>query len=136
MFGLDDHIANLSDGATLGTDATTPIVDLDQLFNTLRPPTRHAIQNVIKGQEAVYAAPPETFRISETTVHMADEATAIVSFAYEQQAKNGPSGRFAFVDVWRKKGNDWRLWVRYAAPSSETKVPGWAHPAGQIRKAY
>ena len=30
----------LSDGATLGTDKTTSIVDLDQLFNTLDPKKR------------------------------------------------------------------------------------------------
>ncbi len=45
----------LPDGATLAGDSTTSIVDLDQLFDTLRPPTRRAIQEVIKGQEQIYA---------------------------------------------------------------------------------
>jgi phospholipid/cholesterol/gamma-HCH transport system substrate-binding protein len=44
----------LSDGATLGTDKTTSIVDLDQLFNTLDPETRKSLQNVIQGSAAWY----------------------------------------------------------------------------------
>ena len=44
----------LSDGATLGTDKTTSIVDLDQLFNTLDPKTRKALQDVIQGSAAWY----------------------------------------------------------------------------------
>ena len=44
----------LSDGATLGTDKTTSIVDLDQLFNTLDPKTRKSLQNVIQGSAAWY----------------------------------------------------------------------------------
>ena len=44
----------LPEGATLGTDKTTSIVDLDQLFNTLDPKTRKALQNVIQGSAAWY----------------------------------------------------------------------------------
>ena len=44
----------LSDGATLGTDKTTSIVDLDQLFNTLDPKTRKALQQVIQGSATRY----------------------------------------------------------------------------------
>jgi hypothetical protein len=76
-------------------------------------------------QDAVQANPPATFRISETAVHMAGEDTAIVSFAYEQQAKEpAPSGRFAFVDVWRKREGAWHLEIRYAAPATDAPVPG------------
>ena len=39
----------LDDGALLGTEKTTTIVDLDQLFNTLDPKTRKGLQNVIQG---------------------------------------------------------------------------------------
>jgi phospholipid/cholesterol/gamma-HCH transport system substrate-binding protein len=46
---------SLPDGATLATDNTTSIVDLDQLFNTFRPATRKALQNVIKGSAQLYA---------------------------------------------------------------------------------
>ena len=45
----------LADGATLlGTDTTTSIVDLDQLFNTLDPPTRKALQQFIQGNARWY----------------------------------------------------------------------------------
>ncbi|MFL5891685.1 MAG: MlaD family protein [Solirubrobacterales bacterium] len=50
-----NNASELPAGATLAGDNTTSIVDLDQLFDTLRPPTRHAIQEVIKGQEQIYA---------------------------------------------------------------------------------
>jgi phospholipid/cholesterol/gamma-HCH transport system substrate-binding protein len=39
----------LDDGATLETDATTSVVDLDQVFNTLDAKTRGDLQDVIKG---------------------------------------------------------------------------------------
>jgi phospholipid/cholesterol/gamma-HCH transport system substrate-binding protein len=44
----------LPEGATLGTDKTTSIVDLDQLFNTLDPKTRAALQQFIQGSAAWY----------------------------------------------------------------------------------
>ena len=36
------------DGATLTTDATTSVVDLDQIFNTLDERTRGGLRNVIQ----------------------------------------------------------------------------------------
>jgi phospholipid/cholesterol/gamma-HCH transport system substrate-binding protein len=44
----------LSEGATLGTDKTTSIVDLDQLFNTLDPKTRASLQQFIQGNAQWY----------------------------------------------------------------------------------
>jgi phospholipid/cholesterol/gamma-HCH transport system substrate-binding protein len=44
----------LPDGATLGTDKTTSIVDLDQLFNTLDAKTRKSLQDVIQGSATWY----------------------------------------------------------------------------------
>jgi ketosteroid isomerase-like protein len=88
-------------------------------------------------QEAVQAAPPSTFRLSETAVHMAGDDTAIVSFAYEQQAKaKAPSGRFSFVDVWRRQEGAWRLEVRYAAPATDVPVPGLVAAEPEIPKEY
>jgi phospholipid/cholesterol/gamma-HCH transport system substrate-binding protein len=40
----------IPDGGVLTTDETTTGVDLDQLFNTLDPPTRKALQGFFKGQ--------------------------------------------------------------------------------------
>jgi phospholipid/cholesterol/gamma-HCH transport system substrate-binding protein len=42
--------AELDDGGRIGTDATKTAVDLDQLFNTLDPKTRKALQGFFKGQ--------------------------------------------------------------------------------------
>jgi phospholipid/cholesterol/gamma-HCH transport system substrate-binding protein len=45
---------SLPDGAKIGTDRTTSIVDLDQLFNTLNPPTRKGLQEFIQGSATQY----------------------------------------------------------------------------------
>jgi phospholipid/cholesterol/gamma-HCH transport system substrate-binding protein len=45
----------LDDGATLGLDKTTTSVDLDQLFDTIDPKTRKALQEVIQGSATQYA---------------------------------------------------------------------------------
>jgi phospholipid/cholesterol/gamma-HCH transport system substrate-binding protein len=42
----------IPDGGALSADNTTTSVDLDQLFNTLDPPTRKALQHFFKGQAA------------------------------------------------------------------------------------
>ena len=44
----------LDDGAVLGTNTTTSVVDLDQLFNTLDEQTRGSLQDVIEGFAAQY----------------------------------------------------------------------------------
>jgi phospholipid/cholesterol/gamma-HCH transport system substrate-binding protein len=49
-----NNAPELDDGATLAAEDTTPIVDLDQLFNTLDPETRASLQNVIKGSAVQY----------------------------------------------------------------------------------
>jgi phospholipid/cholesterol/gamma-HCH transport system substrate-binding protein len=45
---------SLPGGATIGTDSTTSIVDLDQLFNTLNAPTRKGLQEFIQGSATQY----------------------------------------------------------------------------------
>jgi phospholipid/cholesterol/gamma-HCH transport system substrate-binding protein len=49
-----DNAPELADGATLTGEHTTAPVDLDQLFDTFRPKTRAALQNVIQGSAALY----------------------------------------------------------------------------------
>src|SRR3954451_12525035 len=44
----------LPSGSTIGADKTTAPVDLDQVFNTLDPPTRKALQRIIHGQATWY----------------------------------------------------------------------------------
>src|SRR4051794_4220910 len=44
------HEQKIPDGGEITADNTTTSVDLDQLFNTLDPPTRKALQGFFKGQ--------------------------------------------------------------------------------------
>lgn len=48
----------IKNGGTIGTEYTSSAVDLDELFNTLNPPTRKALQNVIQGSAALYCGSP------------------------------------------------------------------------------
>jgi phospholipid/cholesterol/gamma-HCH transport system substrate-binding protein len=50
-----NNAPELADGATLGVERTTTVVDLDQLFNTLDERTRKGLQDVIQGGAAQYA---------------------------------------------------------------------------------
>jgi phospholipid/cholesterol/gamma-HCH transport system substrate-binding protein len=52
----------IPDGSTLTSDKTTSPVDLDQLFNTLDEKTRTALQDVFKGQAAIYSGNTEEAR--------------------------------------------------------------------------
>ena len=46
--------ATIPNGGHIPSDATTTAVDLDQLFNTLDPPTRKALQEFFKGSAAQF----------------------------------------------------------------------------------
>jgi phospholipid/cholesterol/gamma-HCH transport system substrate-binding protein len=46
--------APIPDGGLLGTDRTTTAVDVDQLFNTLDPRTRRALQGFFKGSARMF----------------------------------------------------------------------------------
>jgi hypothetical protein len=66
--------------------------------------------------EQVTAHAPEEIEISQMAVH--DLGThAVVSFVSAPKGAAN-AGREFIVDVWRKSGDDWRLLVRYASPSS------------------
>jgi phospholipid/cholesterol/gamma-HCH transport system substrate-binding protein len=47
-----DNAAEVADGGTIGADEATAPVDLDQLFDTLDPDTRKALQQVVQGSAA------------------------------------------------------------------------------------
>jgi phospholipid/cholesterol/gamma-HCH transport system substrate-binding protein len=49
-----NNAPTLPDGATLGTTRTTAPVDLDQIFDTLDPRTRRALQQVVQGSAEQY----------------------------------------------------------------------------------
>jgi phospholipid/cholesterol/gamma-HCH transport system substrate-binding protein len=50
-----NNAPELADGATLSSEKTTSIVDLDQLFDTFDPRTRRALQQFIQGNARWYA---------------------------------------------------------------------------------
>jgi phospholipid/cholesterol/gamma-HCH transport system substrate-binding protein len=52
----------IPDGGTIGSDDTTTQVDLDQLFNTLDPKTRAALQKFFKGSAEMFAGRGEQAR--------------------------------------------------------------------------
>ena len=49
------HGQTIDDGGHIGSDDTTTAVDLDELFNTLDPKTRKALQGFFKGQARQFA---------------------------------------------------------------------------------
>jgi phospholipid/cholesterol/gamma-HCH transport system substrate-binding protein len=53
---------DIPDGGTIGSDDTTTQVDLDQLFNTLDPDTRVALQKFFKGSAEMFAGRGEQAR--------------------------------------------------------------------------
>jgi phospholipid/cholesterol/gamma-HCH transport system substrate-binding protein len=52
----------IEDGSIITADATTSPVDIDQLFSIFDDKTRKALQDVFKGQAAIYAGDPELSR--------------------------------------------------------------------------
>ncbi len=91
--------ASSTDGATLGTDKTTSIVDLDQLFNTLDPKTRAALQQVIQGNAQWY----------DNRGVQANAATKYFNPALSAHAPAGQRGRRRPADAQRlpaQRGQD------------------------------
>jgi len=70
--------------------------------------------------------------VTDMAVHDLN-GTAIVSFSQGR----GP-GAILVVDVWRAAGNDWRLAIRYAAPtgSAAFRIPGAGALPPEIPKKY
>jgi len=53
--GDKDTTGEITDGGQIGVEKTETAVELDQLFNTLDPPTRKALQDFFKGGAKQYA---------------------------------------------------------------------------------
>jgi phospholipid/cholesterol/gamma-HCH transport system substrate-binding protein len=81
----------LRDGATLGSDDTTSIVDLDQLFNTLDAPTRRALQQVVQGSATQYAGKE---KLANLTAHYFSPALSTTTRVVDQIASDNK----AFTD--------------------------------------
>ena len=52
----------IEDGATISADKTSSPVDIDQLFSIFDEDTRESLQDVFKGQAAIYAGDPQLSR--------------------------------------------------------------------------
>jgi phospholipid/cholesterol/gamma-HCH transport system substrate-binding protein len=77
----------IPDGGSIGIDRTTTAVDLDELFNTLDPKTRKALQGFFKGQARQFRARGEDFRIG---VHYLNPALATSSRFFNELSKDTP----------------------------------------------
>jgi phospholipid/cholesterol/gamma-HCH transport system substrate-binding protein len=56
-----NNAPELPEGGTLGTEATTGVVDLDQLFDTFDPRTRRALQRVVQGSATQFAGETDSY---------------------------------------------------------------------------
>jgi phospholipid/cholesterol/gamma-HCH transport system substrate-binding protein len=79
--------AKIADGGRIGVDKTTTAVDLDELFNTLDPKTRKALQGFFKGQARQFHNRGEDFRIG---VHFLNPALATSSRLFNELSKDTP----------------------------------------------
>src|SRR3954468_17776050 len=77
----------IPNGGQIGIDKTTTAVDLDELFNTLDPKTRKALQGFFKGQARQFRARGEDFRIG---VHYLNPALATSSRLFNELSKDTP----------------------------------------------
>ncbi len=91
----DRKDGNMPDGAQLGVDRTETAVDLDELFNTLDPPTRKALQGFFKGQARQFRGAGtdanETFRYL-------NPALATTSRLFREATKDQPTLERFLVD--------------------------------------
>jgi phospholipid/cholesterol/gamma-HCH transport system substrate-binding protein len=85
----------LGAGATLQTDSTTSIVDLDQVFNTLDPRTRRGLQQVIEGSATQYAGKE---KLANLTAHYFSPALATTTQVENEIASDNK----AFTDFFVK----------------------------------
>jgi phospholipid/cholesterol/gamma-HCH transport system substrate-binding protein len=79
--------SKIADGGQIGVDRTTTAVDLDELFNTLDPKTRKALQGFFKGQARQFHDRGQDFRIG---VHYLNPALATSSRLFNELSKDTP----------------------------------------------
>lgn len=90
-----DDPGDLPDGSTIDTDSTTTQVDLDQLFNTLDPSTRKALQDFFKGSAAQYAGRGEQANIG---YHYLNPALSTSSRLFNELNRDTPLLQRFLVD--------------------------------------
>ena len=87
--------ADLDDGATIDTDATKTAVDLDQLFNTLDPPTRKALQDFFKNQERQFR---DAGIAANSTFEYLNPALSTSSRLFNELSKDQPTLERFLID--------------------------------------
>jgi phospholipid/cholesterol/gamma-HCH transport system substrate-binding protein len=85
----------LPDGAYIGEDKTTTAVDLDELFNTLDPPTRKALQGFFKGQARQFAGAGKQANVG---FHYLNPALSTSSRFFNELSKDTPALERFLVD--------------------------------------
>jgi hypothetical protein len=77
--------------------------------------------------------------IEQMAVHGLND-TSIVSFLWKSanSVQTGALPDVFVIDVWRLSGNEWKLAIRYASPTSSAnaRLPGFAPPSDVIEKRY
>lgn len=83
-----------------------------------------------------FSEPESSSTIEQMAVHDLGKI-AVVSYLWKLQAAKSETERNIFiVDVWKHEGEDWKLAIRYAAPSQmdTAVIPGAAVPAPGFEK--
>jgi phospholipid/cholesterol/gamma-HCH transport system substrate-binding protein len=82
----------IPDGGVIGETHTTTAIDLDQLFNTLDPPTRQALADVVEGSAAQYAGTGQQY--GEGLMYLNPSLSASSRFFRELNRDSGLLERF------------------------------------------
>ncbi|HEV3376439.1 MAG TPA: MlaD family protein [Thermoleophilaceae bacterium] len=77
----------IPDGGTIGSDDTKTQVDLDQLFNTLDPETRHSLQQFFKGSAKMFEGQGEQARAG---FHYLNPALSTSSRLFNELTRDTP----------------------------------------------
>ena len=78
---------DIPDGGTIGSDDTKTQVDLDQLFNTLDPETRHSLQQFFKGSAKMFEGQGEEARAG---FHYLNPALSTSSRLFNELTRDTP----------------------------------------------
>ncbi len=89
---------DVADGGTIGTDRTTSVVDLDQLFDTFDKPTRTGLSDFIKGSAQWYTGKERQANLSALYFNPALSTSTAV---FDQLTKNEKTLTGAVVDTSR-----------------------------------
>lgn len=90
-----NNAPKIADGATIGTDRTTSVVDLDQLFDTLDKPTRTGLSRFIRGSAQWYTGKERQANLSALYFNPAISTSSAV---FDQLTRSQSTLTSAVVD--------------------------------------